>query len=167
MKLKDFFFEIVFPAAVAALTASGTTYFALYFLPHPVLGEAHVEQIARDYFIINPEILLEMAKRLETRQAVEQQGRAANSQQKVILENAEAIFRSPVSYVAGNLNGDVSVVEFFDYNCGFCRKALPDVMKLCDNDKNIRLVLKELPIFGRFRGGCKAHTRRERAGQIF
>ena len=90
-----------------------------------------------------------MAKRLETRQAVEQQGRAANSQQKVILENAEAIFRSPVSYVAGNLNGDVSVVEFFDYNCGFCRKALPDVMKLVDNDKNIRLVLKELPIFGK------------------
>ena len=149
MKLKKVLLEIVVTAAVAALTASGTTYLALHFLPHPILEEARVEKIARDYLIMNPEILIEMGKALDARQAVEQQSHAANSQQKVISENAEAIFRSPASYVAGNPNGDVTVVEFFDYNCGFCRKALPDVIKLVDNDKNVRLVLKELPIFGK------------------
>ena len=70
------------------------------------------------------------------------------AQQKAISDNADAIFRSPLSHVAGNPNGDVSVVEFFDYNCGYCRLALPDVVKLVNDDGKVRLVLKELPIFG-------------------
>ena len=53
-----------------------------------------------------------------------------------------------MSHVAGNPNGDVSLVEFFDYNCGYCRQALPDVVKLVNDDGKVRLVLKELPIFG-------------------
>jgi protein-disulfide isomerase len=76
------------------------------------------------------------------RQAIEQ----ASQQTKVISGNADAIFRSPLSHVAGNPNGDVSVVEFFDYNCPFCRHALHDVVKLIDDDGKVRLVLKELPI---------------------
>jgi protein-disulfide isomerase len=67
-------------------------------------------------------------------------------QQKAISKNANAIVRSPVTPVAGNPNGDVSVVEFFDYNCPYCRRALPDVLKLINQDGNVRLVLKELPI---------------------
>jgi protein-disulfide isomerase len=66
--------------------------------------------------------------------------------QKAISKNADAIFRSPVTPVAGNPNGDVSVVEFFDYNCPYCRRALPDVLKLINQDGKVRLVLKELPI---------------------
>ena len=54
--------------------------------------------------------------------------------------------RASISHVAGNPNGDVSVVEFFDYNCPFCRHALHDVVKLIDDDGKVRLVLKELPI---------------------
>jgi protein-disulfide isomerase len=61
---------------------------------------------------------------------------------------AEEIYRSPASFVAGNPDGDVSVVEFFDYNCGYCRRALPDVVKLIDTDDKVRVVLKELAIFG-------------------
>ena len=67
-------------------------------------------------------------------------------QQKAISKNADAIFRPPVTPVAGNPNGDVSVVEFFDYNCPYCRRALPDVLKLINQDGKVRLVLKELPI---------------------
>ena len=67
-------------------------------------------------------------------------------QQKAISKNADAIFRSSVTPVAGNPNGDVSVVEFFDYNCPYCRRALPDVLKLINQDGKVRLVLKELPI---------------------
>jgi len=67
-------------------------------------------------------------------------------QQKAISKNADAIVRSPVTPVAGNPNGDVSVVEFFDYNCPYCRRSLPDVLKLINEDGKVRLVLKELPI---------------------
>jgi len=67
-------------------------------------------------------------------------------QQKAISKNADAIFRSPVTPVAGNPNGDVSVVEFFDYNCPYCRRSLPAVLKLINQDGKVRLVLKELPI---------------------
>ena len=98
----------------------------------------------RDYLTKNPEILVEMTTELDKRQAVHQ----AEQQQKTICENAAALFRSPVSHTAGNPDGDVTVVEFFDYNCGYCRRALPDVVKLTNNDSKVRLVLKELPIFG-------------------
>jgi protein-disulfide isomerase len=62
--------------------------------------------------------------------------------------NADAIFRSPHDYVAGNPKGDVTMVEFFDYNCGWCKKGLPEVVNLIEQDKNLRVVLKEFPIFG-------------------
>ena len=62
--------------------------------------------------------------------------------------NADAIFRSPHDYVAGNPEGDVTMVEFFDYNCGWCKKGLPEVVSLIEQDKNLRVVLKEFPIFG-------------------
>ena len=109
-----------------------------------VLQEQKVIDIVRDYLTKNPEILVEMTNELDKRQEVEQ----AEQKQKVISESADKIFRSPLAFVGGNANGDVSVVEFFDYNCPYCRKALPDVIKLLQNDDKVRLVLKELPIFG-------------------
>jgi len=72
----------------------------------------------------------------------------AAQRQKAISDNAEAIFRSSHAVAAGNPSGDVTVVEFFDYNCGYCRRAMPDVLKLVDNDDKVRLVFKELPLFG-------------------
>jgi len=70
-------------------------------------------------------------------------------QQEAIAANAEEIFRSPQSFVAGKPDGDVSVVAFFDYNCPYCRDGAPDLDKLVAADGNIRLVLKELPVLGR------------------
>jgi protein-disulfide isomerase len=98
----------------------------------------------RDYLPKNPEILVQMTNELDKRQQADQEAQ----QQKAIGDNADKIFRSPVTFVGGNPIGDVSVVEFFDYNCGYCRRALPDVVKLVNNDGKIRLVLKDLPIFG-------------------
>jgi protein-disulfide isomerase len=138
---------------VPAHTPPGTSYLVLRYSPAGKLtgasgpvsaDQARVEGILRDYLTKNPEILVEMTTDLDKRQAAEQ----AAQQQKVISDNADAIFRSPVSHVAGNPNGDVSVVEFFDYNCPFCRHALHDVVKLIDDDGKVRLVLKELPILG-------------------
>jgi len=112
--------------------------------PSAALDEKKIIDVVHDYLTKNPEILVEMTNELDKRQQEQQ----AEQQQKVISDNADAIFRSPLAYTAGNPNGDVSVVEFFDYNCGFCRRALPEVVKLVDSDDKVRVVFKELPIFG-------------------
>jgi protein-disulfide isomerase len=69
-------------------------------------------------------------------------------QENAVALHAEEIFRSPDSFVAGNSEGDVSVVAFFDYNCPYCREGAPELNKLIGADGNIRLVLKELPVLG-------------------
>lgn len=112
--------------------------------PSAALDEQQVVEIVRNYLTENPEILVEMTTELDKRQQEEE----ASQQEKAISDNADALFRSPHAFAAGNPDGDVTVVEFFDYNCGFCRRAMPDVVKLIDNDDNVRLVFKELPIFG-------------------
>src|SRR4030095_6270352 len=104
--------------------------------------QKRIERIIRDYLINKPEILVEMTNELDKRQAAEQ----SVQQQKAISEHAYAILRSPFVHWAGNLKGYVNVVEFFDYNCPYCRHALPDVLKLINEDGKVRLVLKELPI---------------------
>jgi protein-disulfide isomerase len=137
-------FNVAVAAAVAAATAAATSYLLLRYVP---LGaesadQARIEKTVRNYLTKNPEVLVEMTNELDKRQAAEQEAQ----QKKAISENADAIFRSPVAHVAGNPSGDVNVVEFFDYNCGYCRRSLPDVVKLIKDDGKIRLVLKELPI---------------------
>ena len=119
-------------AVVAALVTAATIALIWKLAPGVVnvssLDEKRVANVVRDYLIKNPEILVEMTTELDKRQASDQ----AEKQQKVIGDNAEAIFRSPLAHTAGNPNGDVSVVEFFDYNCGFCRRALPDLKVAID-----------------------------------
>ena len=69
-------------------------------------------------------------------------------QENAIAAHADEIFRSPSSFVAGNPNGDVTVVAFFDYNCPYCRAGAPDLKRLLREDGKVRLVLKELPLLG-------------------
>src|SRR5262245_39926456 len=144
MKPNNVLINAVLATVVAAVTAAGMTYLFLRYAP---LGPAsadsdRIERIIRDYLTNKPEILVEMTNELDKRQAAEQ----SVQQQKAISQNADVIFRSPVSHVAGNPNGDVSVVEFFDYNCHYCRHSLPSVLKLINEDGKVRLVLKEFPI---------------------
>lgn len=106
--------------------------------------EKEIVDIVRNYLTENPEILVEMTTELDNRQRDEQ----ATQQEKAISENAETIFRSKHAYIGGNPQGDVTVVEFFDYNCSYCKRAMPDLIKLMDSDDKVRVVLKELPIFG-------------------
>jgi protein-disulfide isomerase len=103
-----------------------------------------IGDIVREYLLANPEILLDVSRELETRQKQAE----AQQRESALKANADAIFRSPHDYVAGNPDGDVTMVEFFDYNCGWCKKGLPEVMNLIEQDKKLRVVLKEFPIFG-------------------
>jgi len=98
----------------------------------------------RAHLLENPDVLVETIAVLEERQA-----RAAVAQDKdLIAQNAAAIFDDANSWVGGNPLGDVTVVEFVDYRCSFCRKAHDEVVELIGTDRNIRLVVKEFPILG-------------------
>jgi protein-disulfide isomerase len=104
-----------------------------------------IEAVIKDYLTSNPEILLEMQNALEAKMDKLQAERTA----AVIKGNAPEIFRPAFSPVVGNAKGDVPVVEFFDYNCGYCKRAFGDVAKLIDKEKQVRFILKELPILSK------------------
>jgi protein-disulfide isomerase len=150
MTLKTGLATALVAAVVAALVTTATLLVIWRTAPGVVdagsaaIDEKKIIDVVREYLTKNPEILVEMTNELDKRQQEQQ----VEQQQKVISDNADALFRSPFAYTAGNPNGDVTVVEFFDYNCGFCRRALPEVVKLVDSDDKVRIVFKELPIFG-------------------
>ncbi|SDI03511.1 DsbA family protein [Lutimaribacter saemankumensis] len=98
----------------------------------------------RAYLLENPEIIMEAVGVLEQRQAEQQ----AQADVDLVKINAEDIFNDGYSWVGGNVNGDVTLVEFVDYRCGYCRKAHDEVAQLVDTDGNIKFILKEFPILG-------------------
>ena len=103
-----------------------------------------IGEIVRQYLMDNPEVLLDVSKALEAKQ----QEQESAQRSEVLKSSADQIFRAPADYVAGNPKGDVTIVEFFDYNCGWCKKGFPEMVTLLEKDKNLRFVLKEFPIFG-------------------
>ena len=109
----------------------------------PAEREAFGAEI-RNYLLENPEIIMEAVQALEARQ---QQAQAA-ADKEIVAAHAAAIFDDDISWVGGNPDGDVTVVEFMDYRCGFCRRAAPEVAALLQSDGNVRLVVKEFPILG-------------------
>ena len=108
------------------------------------LDRAEVEGIVRDYLLKNPEILLEVQTALEAKQAQEQK----LASEGVIKDQKNEIFNSTFDGVVGNPDGKVTIVEFYDYNCGFCKRAIEDMQALTKNDSDLRFVLKEFPILG-------------------
>jgi protein-disulfide isomerase len=98
----------------------------------------------RQYLIENPEVLIEAQNALEAKQ----QSKRVEQSMKGIADNRQQIFASPTDITLGNPKGDVTVVEFFDYNCGYCKRALSDMDDILAKDKNIRFILKEFPILG-------------------
>ena len=131
------------PLAVAltVLAASVPIALAQSFSPEQ---RGEIEKVIRDYLLRNPELLQEVIQEMERRQAQAD----AEKHKGAIKEYAEAIFNSKRQVVLGNPQGDVTMVEFFDYNCGFCRKALADKVELMKADPKLRLVLKEFPVLG-------------------
>jgi protein-disulfide isomerase len=98
----------------------------------------------RAYLLDNPEVIFEAVAEYERRTAAAQ----AEMDGALIEINADAIFADGHSWVGGNPEGDVTLVEFMDYRCGFCRRAFPMMMDFVGTDGNVRLVIKELPILG-------------------
>jgi len=101
-------------------------------------------EIVRQYLIENPEVLRDAFLALERKEARAK----ADGAKTAIKELAPDIFRADGDLVIGNPVGDVTMVELFDYNCGFCKRSLPDILKLVESDKNLKFVIKEFPILG-------------------
>jgi protein-disulfide isomerase len=103
-----------------------------------------IESIIRDYLLSNPSIIREATQALQVQEEKERQQLAAAN-----LKTLEAdIYSDPDSPVGGNAKGDVTVVVFFDYNCGYCKTTVPALEGLLEKDPSIRLVYKEFPILG-------------------
>jgi protein-disulfide isomerase len=132
---------------VAAIGAA-----ALLGLAPPSAGAAEfgapqrteIEKIVREYLISHPEVLQEAMAELEKRQGEAE----AAKHQAAVADNAKTLFSSPNQVVLGNPNGNVTMVEFFDYNCGYCKRAMTDMLTLMQNDPNLKVVLKEFPVLG-------------------
>jgi protein-disulfide isomerase len=131
-----------------ALLAGAVIALPILANPAQALSDADKDAVRatiREYILENPEIVREAIEALEKKQA----DAANQAASKAIAEKKDQIFNSKHQIVLGKADGDVTLVEFFDYNCGYCRKALDDVNALLKSDSDVRVVLKEFPILSR------------------
>jgi len=106
--------------------------------------KSSIEKIVHDYLVQHPEVLQEAMRELERRQTA-----AAAAQHKAAVKaHAKLLFNSPDQVTLGNPKGDVTFVEFFDYNCAYCKRAMTDMLTLMKTDPNLKVVLKEFPVLG-------------------
>lgn len=134
---------------IAALLLGATTALASPALAFDISAMTEDEKAAfgqavRDYLMENPQVLIESINVLETRQAET----AAQSDLELVAANRQAIFEDGHSWVGGNPDGDLTMVEFIDYRCGVCRQFNQEVHDAVEEDGNIKLILKEFPILG-------------------
>ncbi len=130
---------LVLCLGVAAAPASALDLGAMTAEERALFGEQ-----VRAYLMENPQVIMEAVSALEQQQANAQ----AQADIDLVTQNADAIFNDGFSYVGGNPDGDITLVEFMDYRCGFCKRAFSEVEQLLAADGNIRFIVKEFPILG-------------------
>jgi len=138
------------PRLTAVIVALAAAVLALAPLPTARAAEfssaqrSAIEKIVHEYLVQHPEVLQEAMAELQKRQEAAE----AEKHKAAVKENAELLFNSPDQVVLGNPRGDVTFVEFFDYNCGYCKRAMADMLTLMQTDPKLRVVLKEFPVLG-------------------
>ncbi|HET8729187.1 MAG TPA: DsbA family protein [Alphaproteobacteria bacterium] len=130
--------------ALAAGLAAAPPASAQEAAPLDPAEKAAIEEVVRDYLVENPEVIMEALTVLQGRQ--EQAARDRQAQELAALE--DEIFDNPASPVIGNEQGDVTLVEFFDYQCGYCKSMLEPLGDLIAGDGDLRVVMKEFPVLG-------------------
>lgn len=105
---------------------------------------SEIEGIIKSYLIAHPEVLQDVMAEIDKRQTEAE----AQKHKEGVKQYSKVLFYSPRQVTLGNPDGDVTMVEFFDYNCGFCRRALTDMLGLMKEDPKLRVVLKEFPVLG-------------------
>jgi len=133
-------FRLLVPALLAlALCGAPPTASAQSFSD---VQRGDIETIVRNYLLAHPEVLEEAMTELSKRQAAAE----TEKHEASVASNAETIFNSPRGVTLGNREGDVTFVEFFDYNCGYCKRAMTDMLDLMKADPKLKVVLKEFPV---------------------
>jgi protein-disulfide isomerase len=110
----------------------------------PELQKKQIESTIHDYLVSHPEVLLEASQALQAKQKNEAQYAAKSA----IMKNSEQLFKLDDAF-SGNPKGDVTIVEFFDYQCGHCQRMRPILSELSAKNSKLRVIYKELPIFGK------------------
>jgi protein-disulfide isomerase len=110
----------------------------------PKLPVPEIERIVRDYLLREPEVIYQAIQELQRRQKVEE----AKRQQAAIADSRDEIFDHAEDPVVGGPDAKVTLVEFLDYRCGYCRIMSAGLRKLMDGDRDLRFVFKELPVLG-------------------
>ncbi len=108
------------------------------------LNQESLNPMIEKYLLKNPEILISMSELLQTKQAAQADQRISAA----LIELNDEIYNNPDSIVLGNPDGDVTLVEFFDYNCPYCRQVMPHITDLLENDKNLKVIIIEFPVLG-------------------
>ncbi len=103
-----------------------------------------IEGVIKDYLMKNPDVIREVLVEMERKQKADEE----SARSKAVTDLAPQLFNSTRQAVLGNPNGKITLVEFFDYNCGYCKKALDDVAKLVKAEPELRLVIKDFPVLG-------------------
>jgi len=111
------------------------------------LDDGHIRNVVRTYLLDHPEMLIEMQEALMARNEAAQTETKQQSA-RIIAENAQFLFENEQDLVLGNAQGDMKIVEFYDYNCGYCKAAYHETLSLLEEDKNLSLVMKDFPILG-------------------
>ena len=140
------------PASAQDLHGEIETIVKDYLAAHP----DEVGEIVKGYFLKHPEALAQVLAEILKHRSAANAGtaslgtavKAAGDRSAAIAGNAATLFSSPHQVTLGNPDGDVTLVEFFDYSCGYCKRALPDLLALLKDDPKLKIVLKELPILG-------------------
>jgi protein-disulfide isomerase len=133
--------RIAFAAAVSLALAGAAPAVAQSFSADQ---REEIGKIIKDYLLTHPEVMQDVMAELEKRQ----QSTDAEKHRAAVVENKATLFSSPHQVVLGNPQGNVTMVEFFDYNCGFCKRAMTDMLDLIKTDNNLKFVLKEFPVLG-------------------
>ena len=134
----------MFRIVISFIFLLATQSFALDLSKMSAAERALLQKEIRLYLLENPEIIMEAVEVLREK---EQQA-AIQSDFELVKKHKKAIFEDGFSFIGGNPNGDITLVEFVDYRCGYCKKAHNEVEKLLSTDGNIRFVIKEFPILG-------------------
>ncbi|UWR34699.1 DsbA family protein [Sulfitobacter sp. W027] len=137
------FARLVAPAFASAL-ALATPAVAMDLTELTDAERAQFRAEVRAYLMENPEVILQAVEQMQNRQAEAQM----QADFDLVTANADEIFDDGYSWVGGNPDGDITLVEFLDYRCGYCKRAHGEVAKLLDTDGNIKLIVKEFPILG-------------------
>lgn len=146
MSIRTLLAVLAFAAALPFAAAAQTS------TPFNDAQKAAIRDLVKEYILKNPEVLQEALLELDRRQKENEQ----QSRLRITQDKTGPLFTARHNVAFGNPAGDVTIVEFFDYNCGFCKRALGDLQKMVAEDKNVRIITKDFPVLGQ--GSVEAAT---------